>query len=168
MELKRFITVLTTARYPSLSCAKFNPVKASPFYFSKNHLIVSFHPGIGVQSCLFTFPHQTAVFISLSSLYVPHAPPTSLSLFHHSNNRAWAGFLRRFLPFTKGLEFPSSAGSPHQQWVSCLLTFCPSAKRPQCEADNLCPSEAKLRMRGVSYLKMLLTAEVIQWQCWTH
>ena len=32
MELKRFITVFTTARYWSLGCDKFNPVQALPHF----------------------------------------------------------------------------------------------------------------------------------------
>jgi hypothetical protein len=45
MELKRFITVFTTARYLSLACDKFNPLQAVPQFCFKYHLILSFHPG---------------------------------------------------------------------------------------------------------------------------
>jgi hypothetical protein len=40
MELKRFITVFTTARYLSLACDKCNPVQAVPHFFFKCHLIL--------------------------------------------------------------------------------------------------------------------------------
>jgi hypothetical protein len=80
MELKRFI--FTTARYLSLGCDKFNPVQSVPNVFFKYHLIPSFHPGLGLQTCL--FPSRcTTIFIMRATF-----PSHLIVLTHHSNNHA--------------------------------------------------------------------------------